>query len=146
MSLKQKFVSGLALAFAVGTFGTFATAQDKTTAPDDSMRNQEKQVPTFQSVCGTPRLRPVLVNPLLSISTAMKTPENCLVTSQLSVTAPDWCNLAMASATAVTGGKPSVANARAIKHVCGVMIEFQTLLREPCALLTCLGYFAAKSP
>ena len=42
MSLKQKFVSGLALAFAVGAFGTFAAAQDKTTAPDDSMRNQEK--------------------------------------------------------------------------------------------------------
>lgn len=42
MSLKQKFVSGLALAFAVGAFSTFAAAQDKTTAPDDSMRNQEK--------------------------------------------------------------------------------------------------------
>ena len=42
MSLKQKFLSGIALAFAVGAFGTFATAQDKTTAPDDSMRNQEK--------------------------------------------------------------------------------------------------------
>ena len=42
MSLKQKFISGIALAFAVGAFGTFATAQDKTTAPNDSMQNQEK--------------------------------------------------------------------------------------------------------
>ena len=42
MSLKQKFVSSLDLAFAVGAFSTFAAAQDKTTAPDDSMRNQEK--------------------------------------------------------------------------------------------------------
>jgi Spy/CpxP family protein refolding chaperone len=43
MSLKQKFVSGIALAFAVGAFSTLATAQETTTtAPDDSMRNQEK--------------------------------------------------------------------------------------------------------
>ncbi len=42
MSLKQTFVSGLALTFAVGAFGTFAAAQDTTTAPDDSMRNQGK--------------------------------------------------------------------------------------------------------
>ena len=42
MSIKQKFISGIALAFAVGAFGTFASAQDKTTAPDDSMQKQER--------------------------------------------------------------------------------------------------------
>ena len=42
MSLKQKFVSGIALAFAVSAFGTFTAAQDKTTAPDDAMQKQEK--------------------------------------------------------------------------------------------------------
>ena len=36
MSLKQKFVSAITLAFAIVTFTVFASAQDKTTTPSDA--------------------------------------------------------------------------------------------------------------
>ena len=42
MSFKYKLISAFTLAFAIISFSTFATAQDTSVKPEDSMQNQEK--------------------------------------------------------------------------------------------------------